>query len=96
MPKKLSKKQMVCVEGGMCFWVNNGPVLKDLYELRDALKNMSDDTFVHHVSGDKNDFATWVEHVIQDAELAQKLLKCKTSASMFKAVEKHLKSNYEL
>ena len=96
MPKKLNKKQMVCLEGGMCFWVHNGPVLKSLDELRDTLKNMSDDTFAHHVFGDKNDFAKWADEALRDLALSKKLLKCKTSANMFNVVEKHLKSNYEL
>jgi len=56
MPKKVTKKQMVNVEGAMCFWVNNGAVLKNLIELRDALNTMSDETFAHHVSAEKNDF----------------------------------------
>jgi hypothetical protein len=94
MPKKITKKQMVNVEGSMCFWVSNGAVLKNLNDLRDALNNMNDETFTHHVSDEKNDFAKWVEEVLQDSDLAKKLLKSKTTYSMAKAVDTYINKNY--
>lgn len=92
MPK--NRRPRTCVEGELCFWVNNGPILKDLFELRDALQNMSPEIFSHHVNKDKNDFSIWVGEVMQDAELAKKMLRNKSSASMFKTVDSHLKNNY--
>ena len=38
-----------------------------------ALQNMEDHVFDSHVNEEKNDFANWVEHCIQDEELAQRL-----------------------
>ena len=36
-----------------CFWVNNGPILKNIEELADALPEMSNDIFYHHVNNEK-------------------------------------------
>lgn len=85
---------MVNAEGSACFWVNSGTVLKNLAELRDSLMDMPAESFAHHVSAHKNDFAKWVEEVLQDADLAKKLLKFKTQASMAKAVDTYLSKNY--
>jgi len=93
---KKAKKQLVHAEGEICFWVNNGPVLKNLNELYEALMSMNDETFAHHVGDDRNDFAKWVDEVLQDPDLAKKLVKCKNPSSMLKVVGTHLKKNYEL
>jgi hypothetical protein len=93
MPKKI-KKEMMNVEGEMCFWVNNGPVLKNMNELYDALKNMDQNIFDYHVNSEKNDFAKWVDEALHDADLAKKLLKCTDPASMVKVIEAHIKKNY--
>jgi hypothetical protein len=93
MPKK-QKKQMVHAEGDICFWVSNGAILANLNELYEALMNMDDETFAHHVNNDKNDFAKWVDEALKDPELGKKLMKCKTTAAMLKVVGTHLKNNY--
>jgi hypothetical protein len=39
-----------------CFWVNCGPILKNLRELREALAgSISDEQFAYHVARDRND-----------------------------------------
>ena len=55
------------------FWVHNGPILKSVTELVGALKSMSEDTFRHHVSRDKNDFATWINDVYGEQKLASQV-----------------------
>lgn len=49
-----------------CFWVNNGPVLKNLDEFSNILPELSDSTFSQHVNQDKNDFSRWIIDVIED------------------------------
>lgn len=93
MPKRSSKKSLVVVSPEMYFWVNHGPVLKDLKELCNALKTMSKVTFEHHTNKEKNDFAKWVEEALGDAQLARKLARCKSPASMSKAVDACLKAD---
>ncbi|MBI1975729.1 MAG: hypothetical protein HYS59_01870 [Candidatus Vogelbacteria bacterium] len=51
--------------GVHCFWVNNGPVVCTLIDLRDAMQRMSDEQYLHHTSG-RNDFANWVRDVLDD------------------------------
>src|SRR3989338_2486683 len=75
-----------------CFWVNNGPILKNLEELSNALPQMSSDTFSHHVNNEKNDFSNWVRHVIGDEKLANDLLSSKSRESALKKVSSRLDS----
>jgi hypothetical protein len=70
--------------------VNHGPVLKNLGELRDALAHISDAQFAHHVGGGRNDFADWVEGVLEDAACAKALRRVKTRAAALRAVESSL------
>lgn len=60
-----------------CFWVTDGRVLSNLIELRDALASMTDDVFMYHVTKERNDFANWIEYVLEDAELAASFRKSK-------------------
>ena len=70
-----------------CFWVNHGPVLKNLQELRDALThNISDGQFAYHVGPGRNDFAGWVEAVLDDAACARALRRAKTRRGALRAV----------
>ena len=74
-----------------CFWVNHGPVLKDLRELRDALvSGISEEQFAFHAGAGKNDFATWVDHVLGDAKCAVSLRRARTRAAAARAVERAL------
>ena len=69
------------------FYANNGTVIKSLHELHYAMANMDDTTFNHHLNDQRNDFASWIENVHRDNELAEKLKKSKTK----KDVQEHLK-----
>lgn len=75
-----------------CFWVNNGPVLKNLEELANALPEISDDTYKHHVNEEKNDFSRWVNDVIGDQKLANDLLSSRNKDSALKKVRNRLNS----
>ena len=73
-----------------CFWVNNGPVLKNLDELANALPEINDEAFHHHVNSDKNDFSSWINDVIGDKKLANDLLSSKNRESAVKKVRNRL------
>ena len=68
------------------FWVNNGPVLKNLHELSDFFPQINSETYSHHVNADKNDFSKWVNDIIGDKKLANELLSSKNKDSMVKKV----------
>ena len=75
-----------------CFWVNNGPILKNLEEMANVLPEMNDETFQHHVNSEKNDFSNWVRDVISDQKLANDLLSSRNKESAFKMVNSRLSS----
>ena len=49
-----------------CFWVNNGPIVRNLNEMANALVDMKDEIFRHHVNEEKNDFGNWVRDALKD------------------------------
>jgi hypothetical protein len=73
------------------FWVNNGPVMKNLSEFAAAAKKFTPTQFSHHVNKDKNDFAKWVSEVIGDLALAKKLNPLKTKEALAAAVAARVK-----
>lgn len=93
--KVVSKKTLLVTNNQQSFWVNNGQILNSLRALEQELEAMPKDAFAYHVSKDRNDFAQWVEYVLQDALCAADLRKAKTQAAAKTVVTKHLKS-YQL
>ena len=73
-----------------CFWVNNGPILKNLEEFANALPAMSDEVFQHHVNKDKNDFSNWIKDIIGDQKLANDLTSSKNKDSAVKKLNSRL------
>lgn len=71
-----------------CFWVLDGPNLRSLADLCQALPQMTDDQFHHHTKRDGNDFAKWIAEVLQEEELAKKIARLKTRKSIVSAIKK--------
>lgn len=74
------------------FWVNNGPILKNMEELVNVLPQISDEIFRHHVNSEKNDFSTWINEVIGDKKLANDLLSSKSKDSALQKIRNRLNS----
>lgn len=55
------------------FYAVDGKVIKSLPDLYLALKLMDDIHFYFHVNENKNDFADWVHHVLEEQKLAEKI-----------------------
>lgn len=72
------------------FWVNKGPVLKNLKGLADALEKMPEDTFKYHANKQKNDFYNWVKDVIGDIALADSLKRAATKQAALDKVRSRL------
>ena len=83
-------RALVCAIDGECFWSRDGQILSNLADLRVAIGYMDEEVFLHHVNQEKNDFADWVEYVLQDKECADALRKGKRKAQLQKVVELHL------
>nr|MCK4930160.1 hypothetical protein [Nanoarchaeota archaeon] len=72
------------------FHLKDGKSLKNLEEVYHALKYMSDNTFDHHVSSAKNDFARWIAHSLGKEELAGRLLTKATREEMLELIKNEL------
>ena len=90
--KDEAKKYLCDAAPEQCFWVNNGPILKNMEELANTLPDMAEDTFRHHVNNEKNDFSSWVRDIIGDAKLANDLLSSKNRDSALKKVRGRVNS----
>ena len=90
--KDEAKRYLYNVAPEQCFWVNNGPILKNLEDLATVLPEMNDEAFQHHVNKEKNDFSNWINNVIGDKKLANNLLSTKNKNSAFKKVMNRLNS----
>ena len=85
--KSQAEKYLGKVPENQVFWCNNGVVLRDVRELKDALANMSDQTFCYHSNEIKKDFSTWVRDIIGDDKLAKDLEKATNREEAVKIVE---------
>lgn len=90
--KEEARKYLCDAAPGQCFWVNNGPILKNLDELANALPEINDETFNHHVNREKNDFSNWVNEVVGDKKLANDLLSSRSKESALKKIKDRLNS----
>ena len=91
--KKTKTKKLTGInaKGELCFWINDGLILSNLRDLKNALKKIDEEKFKYHVNKEKNDFAVWVKNILQDKALSNKLAKIKTLKPTIKAVEERLK-----
>jgi hypothetical protein len=66
------------IDDFQAFWINNGPIIKNIEELHGVLNELDEYTFKHHVSSDHNDFYVWVTEVVGDQNLAKNFGKQKS------------------
>ncbi|MBD3203503.1 hypothetical protein GF327_04365 [Candidatus Woesearchaeota archaeon] len=69
------------------FYCSDGTILKNLDELCRYMKDITKNVFYYHVKDSKNDFADWVELVINDKRLAKNLRKHNNSKAMYKTLK---------
>jgi len=90
--KNIAETWLGQVPQGKEFWCQNGQVFNSLPQLGMALRNMDQQTFLHHCNKSKNDFSNWVRDVIGDDRLALELLKKNTQAKAAKVIEDRVSS----
>lgn len=73
------------------FRLHMGADVGSLLELKEALDIMSDTTFNHHVTQARNDFATWVNDVLDDGHLATQIRHVKTKPQMVKKIDARIR-----
>ena len=86
---RVQKTDIVCAEGEQCFWSCDGRVLTTLYDLKDALADMSAESYAHHTAG-RNDFANWTECVLRNDTCARALRTAKTQKAAIAVLTKLL------
>jgi len=82
------------VENGKEFLCKDGKIIRSLDELAKIIKDLSAEIFLHHVNNNKNDFAEWVEHVIGDFVLANRIRRVKSKFVMSELIEKRILELY--
>ena len=90
--KNEAEKYLRDVAPERCFWVNNGPIVKNLDDLANVLPVISDEIFNHHVNRKKNDFSNWINDVIGDKKLANDLLSSRSKESALKKIKDRVNS----
>lgn len=73
------------------FTLVNGDKLFTLDELSEAINLIEPEVFHSHVNEHKNDFASWVEGVFEEPELASRLREHPTPLRMMVSIEKFLR-----
>jgi hypothetical protein len=92
--KKSNKLRPVTAKPEQYFILATGVPLKNLKELCNALENMNDWVFNHHVNDYRNDFASWAREVLGEKELAEEINTIKNPREMEIKIMRHLVNRY--
>jgi uncharacterized protein YeeX (DUF496 family) len=88
----MNKKQVV-VSDEVAFYVHEGPTVRNLRELLEEMKEMSDEQYNFHTKKRGNDFANWVDHVLNEKTLADKLKHAPSKSAAIYALEKYFEDD---
>jgi len=88
--RKDAKKMLGNVPREYEFKCQDGRMLKNIQDLEEALKSMSEETFMFHSNTEKTDFANWVRDVIGDEKLARDLAKSSQKGQAAKSVNSRI------
>lgn len=83
---KLQKKEVTPEHH---FTLKNGQKLTSFRDLLEALSFIDDETYNYHVTEDRNDFAEWVEHILEEEKLAEKIRNKKAREELLKILRLH-------
>ena len=90
MTKKLTfeaaQRFLVDVPLDKFFYINKGPIIKNVGELAEYLKIIPDEIFIYHRNNTKNDFYNWILFVVGDVKLANEIAHAKTKNTTYKRV----------
>lgn len=75
---------------GQEFVLHDGTLLKSVEGLYRAVLGMKDEEFSRFVSSEKNDFAVWIEHCLDDKFLAAAVRRATTRERVLKVLFMHL------
>ena len=87
---KKNNRPGITAQGEKRFWLRTGRILANLTELAQALEQMNDDTFCHHVNSERNDFSNWITDVLGQAKLGAAVRKIKSAKTMAKKIRNYI------
>jgi hypothetical protein len=90
-----AKKILSKVHPDFSFKLVNGGELNNLDGLLESLKEMEDETFYHHVTSNRNDFANWVKDILKDEGLSEEMSYCHDKVLMEKIVSNRILELHE-
>jgi hypothetical protein len=70
--------------------LRNGTVIRNLYDLRLALKYIDPSIYYHHANSHRNDFITWIEIAVGDVVLAKSMKTARNEREMFSVIDKRI------
>lgn len=85
-----AKWQARVIPSNAAFRFNNGVMINNLWELKQALRIVREDIIAEHVHEGKNDLADWVENVVGDTTLACELRKTTARWGLIVALERQM------
>jgi len=74
------------------FITADGRAIRTLWEMLDFIKTSRDEAFSHHVNERRNDIAAWVEDIVLDYELSNRIRKAKTREEMHNLLSSRIRS----
>ena len=78
------------VEPQYYFYARDGTVVKSLVDLARAIETMDEQSFKHHVTESRNDFASWINDIIKDKSLAGEIKGLKSKEAMIRKIEERI------
>lgn len=78
------------VAGDKRFFCHDGCIASNLQELANCLSHMSQMSYEHHVTGEKNDFSNWVRDVFGDVRLANELARSRGRADAARVLDQRI------
>ena len=94
----IAEKILGDVGDGSRFFATNGKIFASLVDLKNGLREMSEEHFFHHVREGGNDFSNWIRECLGDVRLADSLIgldkdkAVKKIASRIAYIERYLKN----
>ena len=85
-----AKSSLSDVSADQAFWIYNGPIIRNIYELAQELEQMDAKLYGYHVTFAKNDFSNWIRDILKDAELAKGVAKAASSQAMAAKIRKRI------
>lgn len=80
-------------EEGKEFYFHDGSRVRNIKELIEKLKDIDENSFRRYVNREKNDFSNWIRYVLDEQELAIKLLTTLDKDTTIKFLEEYLEKN---